>query len=299
MKIIKIFIVVVVFGLLIYGIFSIAGSGSGSTKIDPNSPSLLDDLKRRVDNDWDNTSLWNQTVYEKNISDANVYHNDLEKIAAGNYSTLLNYTNEKACDKLIQFVNTEFASASCSPDNIAKFNQTIDYFVKANGSIPASDPRIVAVRGKIKLYNDILAFGKKQISLSPGFNMSSGSWNDFSSYRTNQINIRDAFKRNTYYSSISHIPTIKNSLNSLEGKLSSARNSFEKNLSASIISAFENAPRTSSNQKQLQYIYGKYYESYDDGKRLSDFRKRFIKEVEEESRPKKSNTQNSQPYDRW
>lgn len=83
---------------------------------------------------------------------------------------------------------------------------------------------------------------------------------------------------------MSHITEVNNSLNSTEKKLGYARNRFEQNLSNEIIAAYSSVPRTTANQKQLQYVYNKYYESYTDGNKLSNFRKQFNKEVEEENK---------------
>lgn len=281
MKYIKLILIIAVVAGLIYGAFCITGSNSGSTRIDPESPTLLDDLKKKVDNDWDNANAWNQDVYDKNISDANAYHKDLDKASAGNYTTLINYINEKVCNKLIEYIDSEFAKSNCSQSKISQMKRDIDYFVKKNGTINASDSRISNAYKKISLYNDILAFGRKTFGLSPEFNISSGNWTDFATYRENQLRIRDNFKKDGNFSSLSHITDIKTSLGSVENKLSDARNRFEQKLSNEIIYAYTSAPRTTSNQKQLQYVYNKYYESYNDGNKLSNFRKQFIKEVEE------------------
>lgn len=281
MKYIKLILIIVVIAGLIYGAFCIAGPNSGTTKINPESPTLLNDLKKKVDNDWENASAWNQDVYDKNISDANVYHKDLDKASAGNYTTLINYTNEKVCNKLIEFINTEFAKSNCSQATISQMKRDIDYFVKKNGTISASDPRISNAYKKISLYNSILAFGRKTFDLSPEFNLTSGNWTDFAPYRENQLRIRDNFKKDSNFSALSHISDIKTSVSSTENKLRDARNRFEQKLSNEIIHAYSSEPRTTSNQKQLQFVYNKYYESYNDGNKLSNFRKQFNKEVEE------------------
>ena len=281
MKYIKLILIIAVVAGLIYGAFCIIGPNSGTTKINPESPTLLNDLKKKVDNDWENASTWNQDVYDKNISDANAYHKDLDKASTGNYTTLIDYTNEKVCNKLIEFINAEFAKSNCSQSMIFQMKSDIDYFVKKNGTISTSDSRISNAYKKISLYNDILAFGRKSFGLSPEFNLTSGTWRDFASYRGNQLRTRDNFKKDGNFSSLSHITDIKASLSSVENKLSDARNRFEQKLSNEIIHAYSSEPRTTSNQKQLQYVYNKYYESYNDGNKLSNFRKQFNKEVEE------------------
>jgi len=281
MKYIKFILIIAVVAGLIYGALCIIGPNSGMTKINPESPTLLNDLKKKVDNDWENASKWNQEVYDKNISDANAYHKDLDKASVGNYSTLIDYTNEKVCNKLVEFINTEFSKSNCSQSIISQMKRDFDYFVQKNGTITASDSRISNTYKKISLYNDILAFGRKTFGLSPDFNLTSGNWTDFATYRENQLRIRDNFKNDGNFSSLSHITDIKTSLSSAENKLNDARNRFEQKLSKEIIYAYSSEPRTTSNQKQLQYVYNKFYESYNDGNKLSNFRWQFNNEVKE------------------
>lgn len=281
MKYLKLILIIAVVAGLMYGAFGIIGPNSGTTKINPESPNLLVDLKKNVDKDWENATSWNQEVYDKNISDADAYHKDLDKASAGSYTALIDYTNEKVCNKLMEFINNEFAKSDCSQSKISQMKSALDYLIKKNGSITASDSRILNAYKKISLYNNILAFGRKSFGLSPAFNINSGNWVDFSTYRENQLRIRDNLKKDGYYSSLSHITDVKSSLSSVEKKLSDARNRFEQKLSSEIISAYSSEPRTTSNEKQLLYVYKKYYESYSDGNRLSNFRKQFNKEVEE------------------
>lgn len=281
MKYVKLILIVAVVAGLIYGALSIMGPSTGDTKISGDSPTLLTDLKKKVDRDWDNADKWDQSVYEKNINDANVYHKDLENIASGNYSTLIDYTNEKVCNKLVGFINSEFALSTCAQSKINQMKNDLDYFVKNNSSIASSDSRIKDAYAKINLYTQILSFGKKQFGLSSGFDINSGKWNDFSAYSNNQVKIRDSFKKAPQYSSLSHISDVKNSLNSVDSKLSSARSQFEANLSRDIRTAYSSVDRNEENQKSLQEVYNRYYQSYNDEKKLSTFRKNFIDEVKE------------------
>lgn len=188
MKYIKLILIIAVVAGLIYGAFSIIGPHHDRTKIDPESLTLLNNLKKKVDKDWENASAWNQDVYDKNISDINAYRKDLDKSAAGNYTTLIDYTNEKVCNKLVEFLNNEFALSNCSQSNISVMKSNMDYFIKKNGTITASDSRISSAYGKITLYNNILSFGKKSFGLSPEFNINSGNWNNFSAYRESLLN---------------------------------------------------------------------------------------------------------------
>lgn len=280
-KIFKLIFIIAVIAGLIYGAFCIIGPNSSTTKISPESPTLLNDLKKKVDNDWENASAWNQDVYDKNISDAKAYHKDLDKASTGNYTTLIDYTNEKVCNKLMEFINTEFAKSNCSQSKISQMKRNIDYFVKTNETISASDSRISNAYKKISLYNKILAFGRKSFGLSPKFNFTSDTWTDFDTYRKNILRTRDKFKNDGNYSSLSHITDIKTSLSSAENKLDEARNRFEQQLSHEIILAYSSEPRTTSSQKRLQYVYNRYYNSYNDGNKLSDFRKQFNRDVAE------------------
>ncbi len=282
MKYIKLILIIAVIAGLIYGAFCIIGPNLGTTKINPESPTLLNDLKKKVDNDWDNASAWNQAVYDKNISDANAYHKDLDKASVGNYTTLIDYINEKVCNKLVEFINTEFSKSNCSQSIISQMKGDFDYFVKKNGTITTSDSRISNAYKMISLYNNILTFGRKQFGLSPKFNINSGTWADFATYRENQLRIRDNFKKDGNFSSLSHITEIKTSLSSAENKLSDAHNRFGQKLSNEIISAYSSEPRTTSSQKQLLEVYKRYYRTgYNDGNKLSNFRKQFNIEVEE------------------
>lgn len=300
MKYVKLILIIAVVAGLIYGAFSIVGPNSSTTNINPESPTLLNDLTRKVDNDWENATEWNKDVYDKNISDAQVYHKDLDMASAGNYTTLINYTNEKVCNKLIEFINAEFAKSNCSPSAISQMKKDIDYFVQKNGTIDASDSRIATACKKISLYQNILAFGKKTFLLSPSFNFSSGNWADFDRYRAEQLRKRDSFKNAGNYSSLSHISDIKTSLSSVENKLSDAKNRFEHKLSDEIIYAYSSVPRTQANMMQFQRVYNRYYDNhYRDGDKLSQFRKRFKKEVEEESFRGKPRTKENVPDNRW
>lgn len=287
MKYIKLILIIAVIAGLIYGAFCIIGPNSSTTIINPDSPTLLNDLKKKVDNDWENASTWNQDVYDKNISDANAYHKDLDKISAGNYITLIDYTNEKVCNKLIEFINTEFAKSNCSEYIISHMKIDIDYFIKKNGTISASDSRISNAYKKISLYHKILAFGRESFDLSPEFDLTDDTWTDFARHHERQLKKRDDFKKDGNYSSLSHITDIKTSLSSVENKLDKARNRFEQKLSNEIISAYSTEPRSEFNQQKLHNVYINYYKSYNDGNKLSAFRKQFNIEVDEESGLKK------------
>lgn len=284
MKYIKIILILLVFVGAIYGVFSLVNSGNGGSKIEAHSPELLSQLTKNVDNDWDNADSWDQKVYEKSLTNANVYKNDLEKLKPGNYTTLLNYINEKVCNKLVEFANNEFAKTDCSTQKIAEYKSAMDYFMQKNGTINSSDARISKLYAKIKLYNDIINFGKKQFALSPGFNIHTGEWNNFSLHEQTQRKNRDGYKSNPNYSSISHISNVKKSLDSVDGKLKSARNSFMINLSSTIISSYQNMARTQENFTRLNDVYKRYYNSYEDGDKLSNFRKQFRKQLEDSER---------------
>lgn len=249
----------------------------------PKKVQVLNKLRSDVDKDWDNASEWNQEVYEQNMREAKTRKNELEKEAAGNFNTLKNYTDTKVKNKLVGFVKKELALSKCSQSKIGQLKAGLDYIVSQNKELLADDPDVKETYAKITLYNNILSFGKKNISLAPGFMFYSGSWNDFDTYRNQQILQRENFKKNLYYGSVSHIDDVKTSLSSLDGKLASAETAFQKKLSSAIIAAYEKAERTPENQKELQSVYNKYYgKNYEDGKRLSNFRSRFIEEVNQE-----------------
>lgn len=282
MKYFKLIFIVAVIAGLFYGVFRIIDPSVNGQKINPGSRPILNDLKEKVNKDWENANSWNQKVYDKNISDAIVNRKELDKESAGNYNALIDYTNQKVCNKLIEFLDKEFSSTNCSESKITQMKSNIDYFVKNNGTITASDPRISIAYSKIALYTNILSFGRRSFGLSPGFNINTGNWNDFSAYRDQQLSVRDNYKKNTYYSSLSHITDVKNSLSSVDNKLAEARNRFEISLSNAIISAYSSTLRTTENFDRLNNVYKKYYANYDDGHRLSAFRKKFKKEVEDE-----------------
>jgi hypothetical protein len=284
MKYVKLILIIAVVAGLIYGAFRMIGPSSGSIKIDPTSPTLLKDLKKKVDMDWNNASEWNQGVYERNIRDADTYHKDLDNISLGNYDALIGYTNEKVCGKLIEFLNAEFALPNCSEEKILRMEGHIDYFVKKAPNMN-NDSRIIAAKEKIKLYKNILAFGNKSFGLDPKFDMYSGTWkNDFESYRNSQIDIRNGYRNNGYYKSISHITEVEEALSSAESRLNDARNSFAKKLSNQIIAAYKDVERTERNKEKLREIYNRYYDDrngFKDGNKLYDFKKSFDREVKE------------------
>lgn len=286
MRIVKLLLIIAVIGGLIYGTLRIMSPNPSGGGFRPDSPTLLQDMTDNVDRDWDDADEWNQEVYDKNISNADTYRKDLEDHSKGSYSTLLNYTNEKVCGKLVEFVDAEFSKSTCSRVEISKLKNALDYFVEKNGCISSSDIRLLSAYGKIKLYEDILAFGNSQFNLQPDFNISTNGWNDFESYRVRQLSRRDEFKGNRYYGTISNVTDIKNSLGSVEARLSKARSNFENSLSQQIRSAYSSVERTQANMDKLQSAFNRYYSSYSDNNRLSNFRKDFKREVEAESRTK-------------
>ena len=283
MRIVKLLLIIAVIGGLIYGTLRIMSPNPSGEGFRPDSPTLLQDMTDNVDRDWDDADEWNQEVYDKNISNADTYRKDLEDHSKGSYSTLLNYTNEKVCGKLVEFVDAEFSKSTCSRVEISKLKNALDYFVEKNGCISSSDIRLLSAYGKIKLYEDILAFGNSQFNLQPDFNISTNGWNDFESYRVRQLSRRDEFKGNRYYGTVSNVTDIKNSLGSVEARLSKARSNFENSLSQQIRSAYSSVERTQANMDKLQSAFNRYYSSYSDNNRLSNFRKDFKREVEAES----------------
>lgn len=283
MRIVKLLLIIAVIGGLIYGTLRIMSPNPSGGGFRPDSPTLLQDMTDNVDRDWDDADEWNQEVYDKNISNADTYRKDLEDHSKGSYSTLLNYTNEKVCGKLVEFVDAEFSKSTCSRVEISKLKNALDYFVEKNGCISSSDIRLLSAYGKIKLYEDILAFGNSQFNLQPDFNISTNGWNDFESYRVRQLSRRDEFKGNRYYGTVSNVTDIKNSLGSVEARLSKARSNFENSLSQQIRSAYSSVERTQANMDKLQSAFNRYYSSYSDNNRLSNFRKDFKREVEAES----------------
>lgn len=283
MRIVKLLLIIAVIGGLIYGTLRIMSPNPSGGGFRPDSPTLLQDMTDNVDRDWDDADEWNQEVYDKNISNADTYRKDLEDHSKGSYSTLLNYTNEKVCGKLVEFVDAEFSKSTCSRVEISKLKNALDYFIEKNGCISSSDIRLLSAYGKIKLYEDILAFGNSQFNLQPDFNISTNGWNDFESYRVRQLSRRDEFKGNRYYGTISNVTDIKNSLGSVEARLSKARSNFENSLSQQIRSAYSSVERTQANMDKLQSAFNRYYSSYSDNNRLSNFRKDFKREVEAES----------------
>lgn len=113
MRIVKLLLIIAVIGGLIYGTLRIMSPNPSGGGFRPDSPTLLQDMTDNVDRDWDDADEWNQEVYDKNISNADTYRKDLEDHSKGSYSTLLNYTNEKVCGKLVEFVDAEFSKSTC------------------------------------------------------------------------------------------------------------------------------------------------------------------------------------------
>ena len=280
MKFIKLIITVLVLAGIVYAIFSLTGGEDRSIRINPDSPHLLDDLKKNVDNAWDNATSWNEKAYDQTLDELAAYKPDLESHSAGSYRSLLTYTNEKVCNHLAGWIDEEFSKRDCKPASIARLKQGLDYFVATNGTIGNKDPRVAERYAQISLYEQILEFGRNNFILSPGFNVNSGSWNDFSEFSGKQKERRDRFMKHPSFKKISKVTDVSRSINSVDARLNESKRRFQQDLSSAIISAYSDMPRTQDNLEGLNRVYNRYYgANYDDNQRLSKFIDRFRTET--------------------
>lgn len=290
MKYIKLVVLMALMGGLFYGvtIWSDRKDGGIPHPDEDKYSSLLEDLRSQVEQEWDSVSKWDSQVYRDCIAKISLRKRELEAIKTGNFETLIDYTNEIVCNKLMAFLDSSFRQENCTQKNILEHKTNIQEFLTTNSSIDEKDKRIKTAFRRIQIYNAALSFSRKTFSLQPQFDIDDDKWTPtFIEYRDSIKTMRDSHIGRLKEVELYHITEVKNALKSVDDKLVQAREQYAINLSAKIVLAFKPIERTYSNYNKYRKVAKIFYE-YDNGELsdnfiLQDDRDQFKEDVEREN----------------
>lgn len=246
MKILKLILTFCILLGAIVGVFFIIDD-SGSEPFSQPGSDEYEKYRQRIINEWEQAGDWDEQLFRE--------HCELINQLAGKFSNTdplkeleTNVVAELIKNKLFE----AWASATCKKSTVDKYMKAVEAIKKQDPS--AKDNSYVAEIASVysvysKAYN--IAYGS--VSLEPTYN--GRTWNSFIEFQNGKIASRDAILRDaTYQQYLSNITDLKNNLNNLSSKLSSAKVTFYEKLEKEILRYYMAISASSRTKEQLEAL---------------------------------------------
>ena len=275
MKAIKLLITFVVLLALVYLAFRIVPKPPVSHDLSDPSDETLKEMRTQIEQDWEQTNDWDETVFEKHCDKLNQMRNDYS------VGTLVDMNTRLAVETVYKkLMDDEWKSESCREKVVNKYINALSVIIKADAN--AKDNNNVKKLYQVNdVYKKALSVSRIRIGLSHEFNGS--SWNSFSEYSKKIKDRRDFINSNIIYKEhLSNIREIKNGLANIDSRLSEARIAFYKSLAKAITSYYSRIPSSERNNSQLwtlRKVRDRYNSEYHEHENLNGFVKAFYSDV--------------------
>ncbi|MBR1594848.1 MAG: hypothetical protein IJ659_08790 [Alloprevotella sp.] len=254
MKFLKILLMFVVLVGIIVGVLVFATGGSvGSGNTGEDDP-LFQSLKADIQRNWNATDNWNDTLYDRSLEMLSQSQSSLRD----GYRTLVDFVDERACNRLDSLMMGEFAKADCREARIKELKRGLDR-VLSNAPQLREDKRVKKMLGTYSLYVNLLTFARSSFRLPTGFRLteSAAAWNSFASHAQSVRAKKTNYMSSPYYTNVKNISDVARGLQSVDSRLQAARGNFSTQLANSIISAFRGQEPAES-RSHLQQVYVQY-----------------------------------------
>lgn len=254
MKFLKILLMFLLLVGIIVGVLVLATGGSFGGRGGGEDDPLFQSLKSDIQRDWDATTEWNDTVYETSLE---LLRQSQSSLRSG-YGTLVDFVNERACNRIDSLMVSEFSKSDCRDQQVRILKRGLDR-VLGNAPQLRSDARVKKLLGTYDLYINLLSFARASFKLSTGFRLTEGAavWNSFSTHEQGVRKKKAAYLGSPYYANVKNVQAIANGLQTVDSRLSYARNAFSSSVARSIINAF-NSDSETNRQAHLQQVYVQY-----------------------------------------
>lgn len=228
--------------------------GDGLTLIDPPVQNLtLEETKKDFEKNWDAAGDWDAAIFSRHCRDVETLSAKYDVKEIKDFNVL--EANDIVCRKIFEHWKKSDCKLTDIDRYVAAAKAITDYDSRMN-----SDDGIVKLRRVNGVYRKAHALSHKSMALTPKFNGS--SWNDFKSHEEGMKKQRNDIRGNTDYKEyLSNISSIKDGLNSMDSRLSTAKREFYQKLHGQIKSHFgktlpEN--RTREQLNRLKAVHGRY-----------------------------------------
>lgn len=264
MKAVKLTITfIVILGIIVgaFCLFSVpdtaARYGTGATG--------LDELCGRIENNWRTAGDWEPDTFRHHIELIRLYESDMD-------ARVLYNRNTNMADSIIDArVFGEWKKPACRRANIDKYIAALDTIAR-HDSGNNDNGRVKLIRRVNGTYRQALAVAHRQLGLQPHFNGT--GWNSFAAYSQDIKRQRDLVKADTVYTRyLAAITDISEGLNSIDSRLSQARDRFYKSLDGQIHAHFAAIPhsdRDDNRLRQLIRLRDNFRSEYRDSRSLND-----------------------------
>lgn len=256
-KILKLILVFAVILGAVIGAFFITIDNGGDDPLPVILPGVYEMYSDQIANDWEQKGDWDEDLFKS--------HCDLLNQLSTEYDvTQLRETESfRVLEVVHDKIFAEWASATCRYNTIDKYVKAVNLICKTY-SDATSNPLVDKIQNVNKVYRSAYNQAYQGISLTPEFY--GNSWNSFDAYSSMVRNNRDKILNDSVYKEyLSNITDIKNRLNNIPSRLSSARTSFYNSLATEIADHYNAIPAESRTWEQLEVLRNcrnKYEDEY-------------------------------------
>lgn len=274
MKILKLIGFFVIVAALFVGVSFIKGSEEGSENVPQGADSIFTKLNEKIELEWIGVNTWNQKLFDTQLYRV---ENNKDYIRKAQSDLLIDAIGAHACAKIWDAMKAELSKSDCKKSEIKKLVAGKKYVV-SKSQFASSNANIKSVDSCYTSYKTIREFATKKFKKDPEFN--DASWQNYSDYKAGQRKLKEKYLKDPYYKYLKNIDEIKNGLNEIDNKLSSAEKEYYANLSKKIIEYFDAQERTEENKDKLSTCMNRFKKEWSIPDNLRSFRDKFYKEVE-------------------
>ena len=247
LKLLGIFVLVCA---IVIGIFFVPdlirseGGGSGSEELTD-----YEQLVARVTSSWKEEDIDIYNVFVDNHY--SICHLD-DDYSFSKVDALRNSNTQTAVEKTFDRAKELWSDASCRVNDIRRIVATLDSICLTD-SLAGYEENFQTLKRVNNVYNRARSFVQESYEATPRFN--GQSWTPFSVYAKSVGRRKESIQENSDYRKyLSNISEIKNGLNSVESKLSSAKDKYYSGLKDLIEDHFKNIRKNDRERGQLEVL---------------------------------------------
>ena len=293
MKIFKLILTfVIILGAVVGGFFLITDTGSDPlSPVDQNTYELY---RKQFEEDWKQKGDWDEQLFLSHCDMVNQLSLDY------NVGPLNDMNTSTAVEVVHDKIFAEWASTTCKYKTVEKYIKAIGVIEK-NDKNASSNSLVVKIKDVNKVYRNAYSQAYQEISLTPSYNglkwegvdKKEKVWSSFAAYGNDIKDKRDNMLNNaTYKTYLSNITDIKNRLNNLPDRISSARSSFYNSLATDIVDFYNAIPdstRTRSQLTDLRTSRQNFEDEYSVNQKIDDCASQFNRDVNKNEEKAKLN----------
>lgn len=258
---------------------------TGPDPLSPVDQNTYELYRKQFEEDWKQKGDWDEQLFLSHCDMVNQLSLDY------NVGPLNDMNTSTAVEVVHDKIFAEWASTTCK-------YKTVEKYIKAIGVIEKKDKNaslnslVVKIKDVNKVYRNAYSQAYQEISLTPSYNglkwegvdKKEKVWSSFAAYGNEIKDKRDTMLNNaTYKTYLSNITDIKNRLNNLPDRLSSARTKFYNSLAMEIVDYYNAIPdstRTSDQLTALRASRNNYVDEYTTSSAINECARQFNVDVQ-------------------